>query len=407
VIKPLLTGEHRSSPLGTFPRCRNCRPCTLTLDGNDVGTANSNAAAYGDPIILYSNNNLQLEDHVFVITVKNPSYPNTVEVDRFVVNVTNQVTYTSSYVYTGPGSTATGAAVPSGSVASNNGTTNTTTQSSTPIAAIAGAVAGVVVVVVLLIVWWRLRRNKATKNRVLTKATGYVKPAPRNSGMFNPATDAEKIPFRSNAVAPSSYVSSSPPPSTYGPSSPPASTVGYNSYPFSAAVPSVVSHTASPPGSPQPTTRPMSTASSAHTASHYTSGAPTMESGGFNAFSPQQQFSAITPVWATPASVQPITHTPVPTQPSLTPTPLPTPAPVTAAEESRPEKARYAGSAAPPEKTRFTGSSTSPSNAGASSSAAPTVNTAAAVASGSDQAGQNDVILSPTVPDAPPPAYQV
>jgi len=81
---------------------------------------------------------------------------------------------------------------------------------------------------------------------------------------------------------------------------------------------------------------------------------------------------------------------------------------VTAAEESRrPEKARYAGSAAPPEKTRFTGSSTSPSNARASSSAAPTVNTAAAVASESDQAGQNDVILSPTVPDAPPPAYQL
>lgn len=49
-----------------------------------MGTINSHAEVDDDPILLYSNNNLELGDHTMVITVMGAQYPNVCEVDRFV-----------------------------------------------------------------------------------------------------------------------------------------------------------------------------------------------------------------------------------------------------------------------------------------------------------------------------------
>ena len=302
-----------------------------------------------------------------------------------------------------------------------------------------GAVGGAAALCLLIVAFWlykRSKRNKAKQSGGIIGASKLGKPAkPGKAG--KPTKNAGVVPLLSDGLAspsphtekqgfnvahpnqPVSYVSSSPPASSYNPPSsynpgspPPGAAAAFNPHTLSytqgthSPPPSSTAGTMPLPNSPHTMARPMSTVSStsgAQTMSYYN---PGPESAGFAGYAPhpqQQQQQQAAPVWATPepsTSPAPM-HVQQPSVPSPSVSPAPTATHYTPATPHipmtpPPEKAQYM---ARPEKAGFSGS-----NAGGSSNAGGPSTTGAS-SSGSGYA-QHDAIMSPAVPDLPPPAYQ-
>lgn len=264
----------------------------------------------------------------------------------------------------------------------------------------------------LLVGWWFWRRSRRNKHQKKVPAPALLKDTGDGSPFVGDANSAvEKGPYSAPRPEhnghPSSYAPSTPPASSYSP----PSMAAYNQY-ASGAHSAAPSPLASPPTSPQPLLRPMSTVSSTPTVTtgpHYTPGVPLAESS-FPGFIPHQQATA-TPVWATPANTiseysdphRPPSTSPAPTTPipptSPAPTTLSAPLSEAAAEAQLPEKARYRGA------TAFKGDvkGGTSSSAGGGSSGAGSSSTGA----GPSRSQGADTLMSPGVPDQPPPAYQL
>ncbi|CAG7847189.1 SubName: Full=Uncharacterized protein {ECO:0000313/EMBL:CCA66764.1} [Serendipita indica DSM 11827] len=415
-------------------------PCDVSVDGYYCATVNSHASVDDDPILLWSSSgpngrSLDLGMHTLEVKVKDASYPNVCEIDRFVVNVTRSSGGTSG------GSSAT--------VAGNGGgsTNPPTGKSGPPVAAIAGAVGGAAALALLLLAWWWFARRRKQKDRLSqqidaiddkratlpTLAPGHAtKPSPRTEKPgFGPGGGHPGDPTSALLATPVS----TPPPSTASYTQHHLA-AGFDARATSPPASTVSSGYLNPHASPQPTPRPMSVVSStsgAPTMSQYSSGAFTSETAAFPipGFVPhqQQQFTnqsvhtsvrhdvqqqsypedSQNPVWAVPLGTQSRPLSPASSsQPTAATAATNTVDPATQGGGSSaypPEKAQYRGTAAyPPEKARYSGPAlSSTSGAGGSGS-----NVAATSGSGPSTAAPTSNaqdIMNPAVPEAPPPAY--